>query len=184
MTDHGTTNPPPQTNPDSSAEGVRARAERFDKIVQEAVADGDSTSVVLEHLKGAGATAREAEDLGKQFLLLFEARHGRRSNAGGRGREVERESTPPGLTEEEAAEFRRDREAQLHEQAKLARITAAKSNIQGGGSSLEELLKMLEGPGPSGSRSIPASILEGAPHLRDLESNALKDPHLDETWRL
>ena len=44
------------------------------------------------------------------------------------------------------------------------------------------------GGGDSGSKtlssSIPSSVLDAAPHLRHLTTNTIKDPHLEETWKL
>ncbi|CAA7266998.1 unnamed protein product [Cyclocybe aegerita] len=188
-------------------EDVRARIERLEKVVEDAVEAKSTVADVLERLKGAGATHKEAEDFGKQFIQLFKARHGSVEGPGSQQIEGEREGTPEGLNEDEAAEFRRKRDSLLGEQpqgdeeeaarrrravdaaewqlvlAKLATV-AARPDSSAGKGSFSELLKIFDRSSASTSRSIPSTVLDGAPHLWNLSSNAIKDPHLDETWRL
>ncbi|CAA7268095.1 unnamed protein product [Cyclocybe aegerita] len=160
-----------------------------------------------KRLKGAGATHKEAEDFGKQFIQLFKAQHGSVKGPGSQQIEGECEGTPEGLNEDEAAEFRQKRDSLLGEQpqgneeeadryrravdaaewqlvlAKLATM-AARPNSSAGKGSFLELLKIFDRSSASTSRSIPSMVLDGAPHLQNLSSNTIKDPHLDETWRL
>ncbi|CAA7265008.1 unnamed protein product [Cyclocybe aegerita] len=206
MTEHGTTEPQSHDR-EQAIKDMRACIERLEKVVEDAVEAKSTVTDVLERLKGAGATHKEAEDFGKQFIQLFKARHGSVEGPGSQQIEGEREGTPEGLNEDEAAEFRRKRDSLLGEQpqgneeeaarrrravdaaewqlvlVKLATV-AARPDSSAGKGSFSELLKIFDRSSASTSRSIPSTVLDGAPHLRNLSSNAIKDPHLDETWRL
>jgi len=195
----------PMTDDVAAGEAVRQRAEACQKIVDEALENNWGTEEFLNSLKKAGATPGEAADYGQQFL---EQRKQGLSSSPTQASDLEaggRESTPEGLSEEQQAAFRVTRTAELAEatarasqarrdavdaaawkvlEAKLRKDEGDKGQSRIGkdfGAQLTELLGESEPSAPSG---FPASVLDAAPHLKELGSRAFDDPHLGRTWRL
>jgi len=64
--------------------------------------------------------------------------------------------------------------------AKLAHVSSSSESV---GLSSKDLFKLFGGDKLS-SCEIPSIVLDGAPHLRDLNTKLGRDPHLEDTWRL
>lgn len=186
-------------------EAVRLRAEAYQRIVDEALENNHGAEEFLDGLKKAGATPAEAAEYGQQFS---ERRKQGPSGSPTQGSDPEvggQEGTPEGLSEDQQAAFRVARTAELAEaatrasqarrdavdaaawkvlEAKLRKDEGDKGQSRIGkdfGARLAELLGESEPAAPSG---FPASVLDAAPHLKELGSRAFDDPHLGRTWRL
>jgi hypothetical protein len=173
---------------------ITEKSGALQKLVDDGLSAKISSEVLLQRLCEAGADPREAED----YIQQFTQHQG----------EVElptnapiREPTPEGVSTQkrDALRAQRDeamgpgnRESALAHEAALdeaawrlleAKIQHATVGFPGDSSlTASKLLRMLGGN--QSSRTIPSSVLDAAPHLRDLSANISKDPHLKETWRL
>ena len=197
----------PPTPDEGELESIRVRAERFQKVVDDALKARLDAGGFVQQLREAGATGVEAEGYVDQFAQRANETIDERREDEGEG-EPDRERTPEGLDDEERADFRQRREEILERaaeehatsrreavdaaawkilEAKLQRSMPSRSSEPQGGFLTSDLFKLFGG-GDSGTKtsdsSIPSSILEAAPHLRHLTANAIKDPHLEETWKL
>ena len=184
---------------------VRRRAEEFQRIVDEGLDIDVRAGDFLDSLKKAGATPAEAADYGQQYLQ----RKGQRPSGSPTPRTDPdtggRETTPEGLDDNQRAVFRQARDVELANaaarasqtrqdavdvaawkvlEAKLRKAESDKGQTRIGkdfGTRLAELLGESEPAAPSG---FPSSVLDAAPHLKELGSRAFDDPHLGTTWRL
>jgi len=193
------------TYPTTSAQGaedVQLRAEKLQRIVDDAVCDQASPEDFVEALREAGATPSEANNCGEQYSqrLAAELAEGHEDDEPDL-----REATPDGLNEDEQVEFRCRRDEILmakaaegasHRQevadavtwkileAKLKRAVSSRAGDTQA-LSADGLLKILEARlGTVRPRSIPSSVLDAAPHLRNLAARVSRDPHLETTWKL
>jgi hypothetical protein len=157
----------------------------------------------------AGASPAEGEDYLQQLTQQLEQqkknREADKQPDAQSGEGAVRESTPEGLDEVQAVDFRvrrdtlleevRIREAADHRTAvntaawavlntKLSRLASSQvSNNTTTLLSAEDLAKLL-GVERSAPQSLPASVLTLAPHLAELSTSAISDPHIEETWKL
>lgn len=206
MTDHG-------VQPDET-ERIRARSEKFQDVLEQALSDHLEPDAFLAQLREAGALPTEAEDYVGQFSQRrreAEAERNRNTRAGEVDADADhapsREHTPEGLNEDEATAFRLQRDKLLG-QAEAAESRAREDAVEAAAwkvleaklrraapsgpsqqktVAIADLLRLYEGAGVSGgatSSSIPNSVLDIAPHLHDLSANAIRDPHLEATWKL
>jgi len=193
------------TDVTESGERIRRRAEACQKVVEEALENRTRVGEFLEKLKGVGATPSEAADYGQQYIERLET-----VESGSRTPPTDldpgvHEGTPEGLDEVQLAAFRETRDKELAEAA--ARATRTRQDAadavawkvleaklrksqddkgvsrygQGFRARLADLFAEDEPAGPSG---FPASVLEAAPHLKELGAHTFDDPHLGCTWRL
>lgn len=192
-----------------TAEEIRIRAEAFGNLVTDVVEGRLSPSDFLIKIREQGASSVEAEDYCKQLEQRLEQRRREKDDQGLRVdqdpvRDL-RETTPEGLTDDDAAEFRSRREALLQTvhaqrestrrnavdtaawailQAKVAQLQAARHHEpRGSGFSAEDLAQFL-GVDSTPSSSLPAAVLSIAPHLAELSATKTADSHLEETWNL
>jgi hypothetical protein len=184
-----------------NTEAIRRQAEACQKVIDDCLEGKIQAPAVVELLRQAGANHEEAADYLKQLADRTVTRNREEGNGGVPGREHSRESTPDGLTAEEANEFRQQRDA-LEEQRRvqeeeqregaadaaawaLLRAKAAMLQPPPGPSSdpTQQLALLLGLDTPPSTSSLPASVLAAAPHLAKLNSSTA-DPHLDSTWKL
>jgi hypothetical protein len=189
----------------SDAETIRLRAEACQQIIDDCIEGKIQATAVVGLLQQAGASNEEAVDYLKQLADRTAAgsRVGGEGNEGAPERRDPRESTPEGLTPDEADEFRQRRDA-LEEQRRVqdeelrrkAADSAAWALLRAKASVLQSLLPESGSSDPaqqlalllglntaSATSSLPASVLTAAPHLAKLGSSA-GDAHLDSTWKL
>jgi hypothetical protein len=196
-------------NNDDNAETIRIRAEVCQQIVEDTVSGKITVRDALDRLKDqAGATPAETRTYLQQITERMDPE---RRNGNGDGGErsgapagIQREPTPVGLEENELAEFRKRRDAELAaaqerldeqrardaitqvEWAKLRADFAAalagdlRPRSSTGTSHLSSLLGLLDG---ANSGPIPASVLKIAPHLSELTTPS-NDSHIRRTWEL
>ena len=173
-------------------EETRRRAESFQRVVEDSLARNLSSDEFLAKLQEAGATSEEAVDYVEEFSQ-------RRALTGANVVEgqTNRERTPEGLSDEDRVSFRKTRDSQAQTnldpdhilteanwQLLGAKLTHASSASDWQHSlSTNDFLKLLGGRELT-PREIPSSVLDGAPHLRDLSAKSGRDPHLEDTWRL
>ncbi|KIJ89602.1 hypothetical protein K443DRAFT_15952 [Laccaria amethystina LaAM-08-1] len=157
---------------DVSAEATRQHAQAFEAIVSNVVEGQLPLSEFAERLQDAGASPAEGEDYLQQLTQRLEqqkkARKADEQPDTQSGEQAIRESTPEGLDETQAVEFRTRREALLEEQSTPRP---------------DDLAKLL-GVERSAPQSLPATVLALAPHLAELSTSAISDPHIEETWKL
>ena len=162
------------TEQDVGTEDIRSRAEKFQKIVDDCLADGTSHNVFLGKLQGAGATIEEAINYVQEFLSH-------------QGEETSNEEH----TAQAATSELDDRPDIFPEQmvsntawqvlrAKLAHVTS-KATTRRINLSLMLLLDLLKGGISSIFQEISSAVLDAAPHLHNLTTGSIHDPHLDET---
>ena len=193
---------------DNSGNGdsIRQWAEACQKIVDEALENRTEAVEFLEKLRNVGATPDEAEDYGHQYTDRMGENRPSTSTQESDPDAYIRDATPDGLDDVQRAAFREARDKELAEatawasrsrekavnvaawkvlEAKLQKAQSdnktpsrVENNFQ---SRLAELLGESEPSEPSG---FPLSVLDAAPHLRDLVNHAFEDPHLGQTWRL
>lgn len=189
----------------NAAEETRIRAERYQQVVEDGLKERLGPEEFLERLKAAGASSRDAQDYVDQFSQRI-AEVGSRVRPEGENLGP-REQTPEGLNDDEQADFRRRRDERAsgndenqgpsHQdaveaaawkilEAKLRRAAPASSDDSQGELLTSELIKLFGGSTTrSGALgSIPSTVLEAAPHLRNLTAQAVKDPHLEATFKL
>jgi len=177
----------------------------YQGIVDEALENDVGVEQFLDRLKRAGANPAEAADYGQQYSERKKrgpsgSRRPRSDPAPGR-----REATPEGFDDDQRTAFREVRDAELAEavarasrarqdavdaaawkvlEAKLKKAENDKGPTRIGkdfGTCLAELLGESEPAAPS---RFPASVLDAAPHIKELGSRAFNDPHLGTTWCL
>jgi len=189
----------------AGGEQVRLRAEGCQRIVDEALESGIGVEDFLGRLRTAGATPAEAADYTRQYTERKRRGPSGSSTPGSDPGTQVRQATPEGLNDEQRAAFRQERDSELALaaerasqarrdavdaaawkvlEAKLRKSEGDKGQARIGkdfGTRLAELLGESEPAAPSG---FPASVLEAAPHLKELGSRAYDDPHLGTTWRL
>jgi hypothetical protein len=193
---------------DVSAEATRQRAQAFEAIVSDVVEGRLPLSEFAERLQDAGASPAEGEDYLQQLTQRLEqqkkARKADEQPDTQSGEQAIRESTPEGLDETQAVEFRTWREALLEEvrireaadrrtavdtaawavlNAKLSRLASSHVDDVTTPLSADDLAKLL-GVERSAPQSLPATVLALAPHLAKLSTSAISDPHIEETWKL
>ena len=193
------------TDGTGSEELIRQRAEACQKVVDEALGDRVGVEQFLAKLRGAGATPKEAADYGQQYSDRMQQDQSGSPTPASDPDAACREATPEGLDEPHQAAFREARDTELARctaqansdrreavetaawkalEAKLRMATDGKGptrTVFDFESRLAELLGEREPSAPSG---FPTSVLEAAPHLKELGSQAFDDPHLGSTWRL
>jgi hypothetical protein len=183
---------------------IRLRAEACQRVVDDCLEGKIQIAAVVELLQQAGASHEEAADYLKQLADRTTARNraGIEGNDGVPGERQSRESTPEGLTSDEADEFRQHRDAleehhriREEERRKNAADIAAWALLRTKASMLQSFpgsaptdpaqqLALLLGLNTTSSgSSLPASVLAAAPHLAKLSSST-SDAHLDSTWKL
>ena len=189
----------------AQGEAVQVRAESCQKIVDEALANDVGVEEFLDRLKKAGASPAEAADYGQQYSEQKTQGPNASPMQGSDLDDLQWETTPDGLTEEQRVTFQEVRDAELTNaaaranqsrqdavdaaawkilEAKLRKGEGDKGQTRIGkdfGTRLAELLGEGEPAAPSG---FPASVLDAVPHLKGLASRAFNDPHLGSTWRL
>ncbi|KAF5376460.1 hypothetical protein D9615_008600 [Tricholomella constricta] len=202
----GPPNPPPAPQGDDLdiAEQVRARAEKFERFVDDALDGRLTVTEFVGKLIAEGATLEE----GKDFADLLAQRFGQRrasvdEGAGAEAGGQSRESTPD-LPAGELAAFRAER-ARLDEQNRIADGETRQKAVDAAAwavlqAKLGQLsmhanaprvrpgldpafLAGLLGYEPTPEAILPASVLAVAPHLGDL-AVTVSDPHLEATWKL
>lgn len=194
------------SNSDETGDLIRRRAETCQKIVDEALENGIEIDEFLNKLRSAGATPSEAADFGQQYTdRLEENRAGTSTQASDPQLRV-REATPEGLNEIQQSAFRETRERELVEAAAGANRAREEAVVTAAWKVLEAKLKKVRNNSKTPSRlgsdlqvrlaellgddesseplGFPASVLDAAPHLKDLPSPSFDDPHLGQTWRL
>ncbi|EDR11033.1 uncharacterized protein LACBIDRAFT_316142 [Laccaria bicolor S238N-H82] len=194
---------------DVSAEATRQRAQAFETIISDVMDRRSPLSEFGKRLQDAGASPAEAEDYLQQLAQRIEQQR-KDKDAEGQSEtqsseQAVRESTPEGLEEAEAVEFHARREALLEEvrvreaadrrtavdTAAWAVLNAKLSHLAGSQASnkattllsADDLAKLL-GVKRSAPQSLPASVLTLAPHLAELSTSSISDPHIEETWKL
>ena len=197
------------TNVIETAEATRQHTEAFETIILDVVEGQLPLQEFAKHLQDAGASPVEGEDYLQQLTQQLEQqRKGkekeRQPNAQP-GEQGIQESTPEGLSETEAVEFHTRREALLEEvhireaadrrtavdtaawavlNAKLSRLVSPQGSDEATSLlSANDLAKLL-GIKCLAPQSLPASVLALAPHLAELSTSAISDPHIEETWKL
>ena len=194
---------------DANGEATRKRVEAFEAIVSDVVEGRVPLSEFAKRLQDAGASPGEGEDYLHQLTQRLEQQKKDREKDNQRDTEPRehaiRESTPEGLTETEAVDFRARCEALLEDvraqeaaerrtavdtavwavlNAKLSRLASSQgSDMPTSILSTDDLAKLL-GVERSAPQSLPASVLALAPHLAELSTSAISDPHIEETWKL
>ena len=194
---------------DVTAEATRQRAEALETIVSDVVEGRLPLSEFAKHLQDAGASPVEGEDYLQQLTQRLEQQRKDKEKEkqpdSHPDEQAIRESTPEGLSEAEADEFRTRREALLEEvrvreasdrrkavdtaawallNAKISRLASSQSSNETTSLlSADDLAKLL-GVERSSPQSLPASVLALAPHLAELSTSAISDPHIEETWKL
>ena len=203
MTEHG----PHQ----DEAERVRMQAEKLQNVVEKGLVEHWEAAALLAELKKGGANSTEARDYFEQFHQRSQEalvnQNPTTAAAGGEAGELGREGTPEGLNDAERDDFRRRRDkllvaaeeerSQAHRDAVEAaawKVLEAKAQRVGTSRptgeetiAISELIKLYGGTSPAAGVSrytIPSSLFDVAPHLRDLSANAIRDPHLEATWKL
>ena len=194
---------------DDSAEATRQRAQALEAVVSDVVEGRLALSDFAKHLQDAGASPAEGEDYLQQLTQRLEQQKKNREADeqpdAQSGEQAFRESTPEGLDEVQAVDFRVRHDALLEEvrireaadcqtavdtaawavlNAKLSCLASSQvSNNAMTLLSAEDLAKLL-GVERSAPQSLPASVLALAPHLAELSTSAISDPHIEETWKL
>ena len=97
----------------TQGEAVRVRAESCQKIVDEALANDVGVEEFLDHLKKAGASPAEAADYGQQYSEQKTQGPNASPTQGSDPDDLQQETTPDGLTEEQQVTFREVRDAEL-----------------------------------------------------------------------
>ncbi|EDR10816.1 uncharacterized protein LACBIDRAFT_315653 [Laccaria bicolor S238N-H82] len=194
---------------DVGAEATRQRAQALEAIVSDVVEGRLPLSDFAKRLQDAGASPAEGEDYLQQLTQRLEQqkkdREADEQPDTQSGEQAARESTPEGLDEAQVVEFRARRDALLEEvrareaadrrtavdtaawavlNAKLSRL--ASSQVPSDSTTLlsaDDLAKLL-GVERSTPQSLPATVLTLAPHLAELSTSAISDPHIEETWKL
>ena len=69
-------------------------------------------------------------------------------------------------------------------EAKLHKAQGDKGCLEAGKDFQVCLAELLGESEPSAPSGFPVSVLEAAPHLKELASHTFNDPHLGSTWRL
>jgi hypothetical protein len=186
----------------ASEELIRQRAEAYQKVVDEAIAGQLGGEEVYAKLRLVGGSTGEAADYARQYTEWIEAQ---RTGDDPSGVGPHRELTPEGLDDEQLAAFRDEREAVLAAAAaeedaarrdaveaagwkvleeKLRRVQPRKTDTQKQKEFQARLAALLGEPVSAPSATFPASVLEAAPHLKELSTRSFDDPHLGSTWRL
>jgi len=101
------------TDDTAPGELVRRRAEEFQRIVDEGLANDVRAGEFLDSLKKAGATPAEAADYGRQFLERKAERPSGSPTPGSDPDTGRRETTPEGLDNDQRAAFQQARDAKL-----------------------------------------------------------------------
>jgi len=170
------------------------RAELFQQVVEDSLAQHLSANEFLVNLRQAGATSEEATDYVEEFaqhrvLAATPSAHANREGA--LGDLTERDQLGSGDSHghqgSSNASTLPNPDLAVTEAnwqllaAKLAHTSS--SSEKPVGLSSRDLLKLLGGDKLS-SCDIPSIVLDGAPHLRELNAKSGRDPHLEDTWRL
>jgi len=188
-----------------SGEPIRQRAEACQRIVDEALENRIGVEDFLNKLKSVGATPSEADDYGHQYTDRLEDNRGGTPTAATDSDLPPREATPEGLDDAQRSVFRDAREKELADAAERANLTRREAVDAAAWKILEaklrrawndkvpnregkdfqaRLVELLGDSDPSSPSGFPSSVLEAAPHLRELPSHTFDDPHLGQTWRL
>ncbi|KAG9221044.1 hypothetical protein CCMSSC00406_0005517 [Pleurotus cornucopiae] len=188
--------PPPNPPPILPEDPITARAKACEELVLACVEGKFSLADLVDKLETAGATPAEAEDFIQQAQQSLAAL----ANL--------REATPVGLSDEEAAAFRRTRDTadstahnlgQQRAQEAVnvlswnllrAKVASASSLVDPSSHSkllsgyAKQLADLIGAPSSSQQNgAIPSSVLDAAPHLAKLVSDT-SDPLLEATWKL
>ena len=145
-------------------EETRGCAELFQHVVEDCLIRNSSPEEFLANLQEVGATSEEAVDYVEEFSQ-------RRALVGGNTLEPQtnhEQSPDQNQTNLDPNHILTEANWQLLG-AKLAH--ASSSSGRQHSLSTGDLLKLLGG-GESASREIPSSVLDGAPHLRDLSAKS------------
>lgn len=194
-------------NPDET-ERIRRQTIQYDKLLAQAVSGEIAANTFVNRMRDLGASAIETQEYFQQLEDILD-KQGPTGNGGEPGNHRSRSGTPEGLEGDALEEFRRmrdERDAERHRREqqeqfeaaeaiawKLLETKASKRNTERSRSVLHPLakldalldsLKSKQDLPTSSSRSIPASVLAGAPHLANLTLDNIGDPHIAETWRL
>jgi len=181
----------------------------FETIVSDIVEGQLPLQEFRKCLQDAGASPVEGEDYLQQLTQQLEQqRKGKEKERQPNAQPGEQgiwESTPEGLSETEAVGFHTRCEALLEEvriqeatdrrtavdttawavlNTKLSRLASSQGSDEATSLlSANDLAKLLsiEHLAP---QSLPASVLALAPHLAELSTSAISDPHIEETWKL
>ncbi|KAF9473341.1 hypothetical protein BDN70DRAFT_937507 [Pholiota conissans] len=210
------------TNAETSNQGeqTRTRVESFKGLVDDVVEGRVAQNQFVQRLEDLGASEVEAKD----YVQLLEQCLVQRQKGVSAGESSsaenqvdfagERERTPEGLTDTEAANFRSKRAAIMRQSDTADRDAAAETRKKAvdsaswallrakvqrlgesfaeddsgspGSISTNDLVQLFGTARSSQPASLPSSVLNIAPHLKELSGMGDKnlDPHIDETWKL
>jgi hypothetical protein len=158
---------------------VQARAEEFQRIMDEAISESHTEPAFLERLKAAGATPDKAQDYISQFSQCRKEREATGATNAGGGQPPDQVNTntlsPVDVVTSIAWALLRAKVNHLQSPSSGAARVAD--------GSLSDELSTLLGLSP-GKGVIPASVLAKAPHLAELSAPVASDSHLEKTQEL
>ena len=168
-----------ETSPAGSIDNtVQARAEEFQRIVDEAISESLTGPIFLERLKGAGASPDEAQD----YISQFSQRRREQGSA---------TATSSGGAQPGPVDANMPSPVDVATSIAWALLRAKVDHLQSPSSgaarvadgTLSDELSTLLGLS-TGKGAIPASVLAKAPHLAKLSAPVVSDPHLEKTQEL
>lgn len=178
------------SNTVETPDSVQERANRMQRIVEDAISSRTPVDQAIEELRTLGASDAEVQDYIEQ-LQQNQARQGAAATGGAESEPSSGENQPPsrrspghGSHDGNDNTPRVDPVVEVawaHIRDKLASLQ--QQTTQSSGLSLEDLSALLGLPSSTSSGSIPRAVLNAAPHLATPNS-ASSDAHLAETFRL
>ncbi|RDB19424.1 hypothetical protein Hypma_013711 [Hypsizygus marmoreus] len=181
------------SNVEDPAQQVAARTQLFEALLDSILDELLPYSEFIRKLQEAEANLAEADDyvniLNQRLQQHQQSARASQDPSGGDGASPatdnhKREHTPEGLSADETARFRVERDEllgarQQHEEE----LQEAHGSSDASSSNADALAQLLSVIRPV-DNSLPSSVLSAAPHLGDLVSTGVGDSHLEETWKL